>query len=319
MLAACRVLPRDELRQVGRERRFDRQLAAVDGMREADPVRVQEHPLQPLLGELLVPREIAVLVVAGERKSEMREMDADLMRAPGFELGFEERERRVVRRPRRHATKDRARDTPVAVDAHAPLAVTGDPRLQRQLHAAQRIAPFAAHEHEVALVDLPVAQLRMKRSQRSALLRDQQHARRVAVETVDELEKRRVRARVAQPLDHPEGNAAAAVHGEPGRLVERDQRVVLVEDRRNGERPRERPRPPRLRRGRPDRRNAQFIPAREPSVRPDATPIEPDLAAAQNPVNVAFRDAFQQFLQKIVDSLAVAVLSDYDPIYGILA
>jgi hypothetical protein len=34
---------------------------------------------------------------------------------------------------------------------------------------------------------------------------------------------------------------------------------------------------------------------------------------------VAFRDAFQQFLQKIVDSLAVAVLSDHDPIYGILA
>ena len=47
---------------------------------------------RPASGELLVEREIAVLVVAGDRKAEMREVHADLMRAAGLEFRLEQAE-----------------------------------------------------------------------------------------------------------------------------------------------------------------------------------------------------------------------------------
>src|SRR6266511_5810093 len=77
----------EKRRQIRRHRRFDRHFAAIRGMRERKPPCVQEHAFQTLLRERAVPREIAVLVVAGERKAQMREMHADLVRAAGLELG----------------------------------------------------------------------------------------------------------------------------------------------------------------------------------------------------------------------------------------
>ena len=204
-------------------------------MREADPVRVQEHPLQPLLRELLVPREVAVLVVAGERKAEVREMHADLVRAPGFELGFEERERRVVRpatstrggrscarRARRGSTRTRRSPSPVT------------PRLQRQLHAAHaRRAICRAPARSSACRPARRAAARAAPSARRA------SSRPAARPTCRGRAGGRARgtarpgARARSRSITPKRDAAAAVHREPGRLVERDQRVVLVQDRRS--------------------------------------------------------------------------------------
>src|ERR1700681_2650515 len=64
--------------ELQRERRLDLDLAFFHRMREGESARVQEHPLQALLGERLVPGEITVLLVAGERESEMCQVHADL-------------------------------------------------------------------------------------------------------------------------------------------------------------------------------------------------------------------------------------------------
>src|SRR5439155_15886010 len=98
-IACGRVETRDELREIGRERRLHDDFAAFDRMGKTDPVRVQEHALQSLLRQNLVPREIAVLVVSRERIAQMREVNPDLMRASGLELRFEQRERRIEIRP----------------------------------------------------------------------------------------------------------------------------------------------------------------------------------------------------------------------------
>ena len=149
---------------------------------------------------------------------------------PVIELRFEQRHRRIVARPCPDAAEHRLRNAPLTVDAHAPLAFAGHEALERELDPAHRVAPLAAHQHVVALVDLTIAQLRMEARQRRTLLGDEQHAGRVAVEPVHELEKACVGSGVAQPLDDAELDAAAAVHREARRLVERDQRIVLVED-----------------------------------------------------------------------------------------
>src|SRR3990170_5011083 len=76
--------------QLPRQGGLQYQRRAALGMRDHDLACVQEHVLQSLPRELLVERKITILVVAGDGKSEMGEMHADLMSAPGLEFGFEQ-------------------------------------------------------------------------------------------------------------------------------------------------------------------------------------------------------------------------------------
>src|SRR3989454_12717717 len=80
----------DESREIGRQRRLDGQQSFFGRMRQRQSPRVQEHPPQTLFCERLVPGEVAILIVARQRKPEMRQMHANLMGAPGRELGFEQ-------------------------------------------------------------------------------------------------------------------------------------------------------------------------------------------------------------------------------------
>ena len=179
---------------------------------------------------------------------------------------------------------------------------------------------LSAHQHDVALVERPLAQLLVQRDQRGALLRDQHRARRVAVEPMDELEKARVGPRRAHLLDEPGRDPAAAVDRQPGRLVDDNEHVVLEQDRhldglagagRDGAR----------RRGRrgPHRRDPDDVAQDEPRVGPDAPLVHADLPAAQDPVDVALGNALEDAGQEIVDALPGGVVADGKPIHGFLA
>src|SRR5439155_5920955 len=84
-----RVQPFDERREVARQRRLELELPRLRRMRQREAPRVQEHPFETLLRQRFVPGEVTVLVVPCQRKIEMREMNADLMRAAGVQFGFE--------------------------------------------------------------------------------------------------------------------------------------------------------------------------------------------------------------------------------------
>src|SRR6185369_3310339 len=114
---------RDVRSELRRKRRLDGHFAAIHRMRKADPARVQEHPLQPVARERLVPCEIAVLVVARERESDVCEMNADLMRATGLELRLQQRLGGLPFRPDFRAPHDRARKPAGGVDPDPPLAL----------------------------------------------------------------------------------------------------------------------------------------------------------------------------------------------------
>ena len=74
------------------------------------------------------------------------------------------------------------------------------------------------------------------------------------------------------------------------------------------------------RRGRrPDRRDPQLVAGRKPRVRPDLSAVHANLAAAQDPVDVALGNALQDLDEVIVDALPLAVLGHCKPIHSILA
>src|ERR1700693_2848534 len=170
-------------------------------MREGESARVQEHPLQALLGKRLVPGEIAVLLVAGERESEMRQVYPDLVRPSGMKLGFEQTHGRVDVGPYPAAIEHRFRGLPAGLfDPHSALAGTGQVFGQRQRHLPLGIAPLALDQYLVALVDAAFAKRGMKPDQSGSLFGDQQNSRGVAVEAVDKLQKLRRRSRRAHLL-----------------------------------------------------------------------------------------------------------------------
>jgi hypothetical protein len=182
---------------------------------------------------------------------------------------------------------------------HAAVAGVGHVLVQRKAQRPRRPAPVAGHDREIALADPSVAHRRVHRGQRRALAGDQQHPRCLAVDPVHQLEQPRLRPRRAQPLDHPEVDPAAAVHGHAGRLVDRQQRIVLEQDRellRRG-------RVGRVAGGRADRRDPDQVPLRQPMLGRHATLVHPDLAAAHDPVDVALGHALELAEQEVVQPL----------------
>ncbi len=251
----------------------------------------------------------------------MREMHADLVRAAGQQLRLEQRQRRIVVVPHAEAAEDRLRVLrAVVLDAHAPLAFARRELREREPDAALLVAPASAHQHDVPLVERRLAQLFVQRDERRALLREQHRARRVAVEPVDELEEARVRPRGAHLLDEPGRDPAAAVDRQSGRLVDDNERVVLVQDRHLDGLPgtgRDRTNC-RGRRG-PHRRHAHDVPEREPRIGADASLVHAHLTAAHDPVDVALRNALEDAGQEVVDALPRGVVADGEPIHGFLA
>ncbi len=60
-------------------------------------------------------------------------------------------------------------------------------------------------------------------------------------------------------------------------------------------------------------------PEHEPRIRFHPQPVDPDLAAAQDSIDVAFGDAFEHPHQEIVDALAGSGLVDRKAVHSILA
>jgi hypothetical protein len=204
-------------------------------------------------------------------------------------------------------------------DFYPTLAIAGQIFFQRQRDRADRVPPFASDENMVALVDPAFAQFRVQPGQRQAFFGNQQHARGVAVEAMNEFQKFCIGTRIAQPFNQAKAHTAAAVDGETGGLVERDQRVVFVEGRRNGSRSGQGPRSPLCSHRCADWWHAESITRYQTRIRANAQPVYPNLAAAQDPVDMAFGHALQNFQQVIVDPLPLRLFADYKPVDSILA
>ena len=127
------------------------------------------------------------------------------------------------------------REALVAAGRHPPRRrIAAD----AQVDAIARRARRAVDDREVVLVDRPPRHRARQRRVDRRRLRDQHDPRGVAIEAMDEMDAAAAPARRAvreQRVHQRAGRIALRrVHDEPGRLVDGEERVVLVE---HGERP----------------------------------------------------------------------------------
>ena len=268
---------------------------------------MKEHALQSCFGERTIPREVSVLVIARQWESNVREMHADLMRAPGEEFRFEQRQGRIVITPDFDPPESRRGLAPeIVVHAHAPLPLARGELVEREPNRSLLVAPIAPHQHEIAFVHFAITQLAMKLDQRGTALRHDQHSRGLAIEPMHKLEETRLRPCGAKRLDQPMRHPAPPVHRQPGGLVHDDELVVLEDDR---DLLRDCGAAPCRDVGGPHRRHADRVTGREAGLGTYALAVEANLARAQDPIDVTLRHAFQHTRQVVVDALAGRLLA----------
>ena len=166
--------------------------------------------------------------------------------------------------------------------------------------------PLAQHHCRVILGHPPFAQLFVQGDQCAAFLGQQQHPGSIPVQPVHQFQKTQQRALRPQLLDHPEAHTAATVNCHTGGLVQRDDGVVFKQDgflelgvRR---------RLVLLAFGQSQRRQAQFVARFQPVFRLCAPFVDPDLAATQDTIDVAFRHTFKYLKQVVIDPLTSVFL-----------
>ena len=240
-----------------RQRRLELDRLAARGMHETQPPRVQEHPVEAQRRDQLaarerpVEREIAVLRIAGDRMARVGEMNPDLVRAAGLDRHVEQAE--VGEAPRHPNQADRAPAALVVlVDGPDVAAAVGERVLaQGDVDHLERLGPGADDERRIGLADRATrrarAQVVLQLDQRRARLGDEEQARGLLVEPMDELEER-VRA----------GRAASARSRRSSRRCRRGPRRRPACRCRRSHRPRgrRRTRAPALPDARCDRRRA---------------------------------------------------------------
>jgi hypothetical protein len=136
--------------------------------------------------------------------------------------------------------------------------------------------------------------------ERGTFFGDDKNTRSLPVDPMDQLEQSCLGSGSPKLLDHPEAHPAAAVHRNACRLVDHQQCIVLEQDRELLARDRR----DRIGRCHPDRRDPDHIAKHKSAFGADTGAVDPDLAAADNPVDPTLRDALEQADQKIVESLA---------------
>ena len=197
--------------------------------------------------------------------------------------------------------------------AHSHRALTAGARVGQQRHVDELAAelPASDDEHQVTLVHQAFAQQFVQRAQGRRSACHEQDAARVAIETMRELEGL-LWSRRAQRLDDAETEPAAAVHREPGRLVEREHALVLMDDGRTDARDEFRRHARRCtggallgaRRTLVDRGYTEAVTRREALLRARAPAIDAHFALADQPEDPGARDGREQARQGLVEALA---------------
>ena len=143
---------------------------------------MQKHALQTLLGQALVQVEVAVFVIAHNGMALAGQVDANLVRAPGFDGHLQQGHgRQTLQGARRQAlahTHQRQGRHGIGVvgggHAHAPLAIGQQVFVQRQVNHLLAGRPVALHQSQVGFACGALAELVLQRQQGGALFCHQQ-------------------------------------------------------------------------------------------------------------------------------------------------
>lgn len=217
--------------QVGRERACDLDARARDGVWKRDARGVQR------VAGKSIARAAAIDFVAGHRKSDKREMRPDLMLAPGHGTARDEPGRSSSRDEghmrdrfsRRHliARGDHLAAEGTVGTCHVLIARDRDVDRDSFADAPRR---FGAHDRRVSFLDEPTRKGPLEDARRIDAAGNDHAAGRFAVEAVRDL-KRLTRESSDERVDERSRlESAARVHREERRLVDDEERRILIED-----------------------------------------------------------------------------------------
>jgi hypothetical protein len=229
----------------------------------------------------------------------MRGMHADLVGAPREKVGMQH----AVSAHMAHEHEHGARREAAACHLDASIAARKQVLLQGYVDFAPSFGEATLHQERINLAHRALADGGMKRDQGAALLGQQQDARGIAVEPVHQLEVFEPWPRQSHLFDDAAGNAAAAMHGDPGRLVDGEQVIVFAHDGRlkAGGRPGRRKHRVALRN--PYGRNPHPVADLHAIGGIDPSAIDPDLTGTHEAIDVLAGHALQHLEQHIVDTL----------------
>ncbi len=231
-------------------------------------------------------------------------MHADLVRAPGAQLGVDQ----TVTAKTLLERDDGVRRLPVRVHLDAALAGLRGPFGQGQLDVLAIVHPVALDQRVVMLVAPALAQHGVQGQQRAALLGDHQQPGRLAVQPVHQFQELCVGTGRAQLLDYAERHAAAPVDRHAGGLVHHQHRIVFKHDGEFG-----RGHGPGLAGvGQAQGRNADHIALLHPVIDLDASLVDAHFAAPDGLVDMRLGHPLAQPHEEVVQALAGVLGAHFD-------
>src|SRR5581483_5352024 len=256
----------------------------------------------------------AILPITQDRTADLRAMHAELMRSPGARP--QRQQGRPVARLLDHAEVSQRLLAVLVIDLHGLAIARAGTLGERQVDRSFGPRRHADHDGPVELLGFAVAETLGQALGRLTGAGDQQQPRGILVEAMDQpwpigiAEAQRVEHAVDMAL-----GAAAALHREPRRLVERDHPVVAMDDElldlgrlAIGNR---RPLARLGRRRRSDAgRQAHGLPLLDPVLALDALAVEPYLAGAQELLQRAMTQIREMPLEPAVEPQARLVAGD---------
>ncbi len=198
---------------------------------------------------------------------------------------------------------------------NTPLSIGQQVFVQRLVQHLQPGWPTPPDQSQIGLAGFALAKLILQRLQGTFLFGDQQKTAGFAIQPMNQFKETGVRARSAQLLNHPEADTAAPMHGHTRRLVQRQKRIVLMDNRKITPRHRKR----RLLSctfGQPDGGNAQHISSLHPVVCRNPALVAPHLPRTDDPIDVGLGNTLELPEQVVVQPLTGRVLVHKEMSHG---
>lgn len=202
------------------------------GKREGDGCRVE--PLPPDGRERRIPASFSVELVTDNRKAEVREVDANLVHAPG---DGEDVEKGVVGKPFPD-TESRFRGLPDAVARNGPTERVARRSFEREFHRPLVFCDHAVHERKVLFPDASLLEFSFQGGKHLRCPCHEEDAGGIPIETVDNPraqgifpDGREIGVPRHERIGHRGvGMSGAGVYRDTCRLIDHNELWVLMED-----------------------------------------------------------------------------------------
>ncbi len=289
-----------------RQRCFDLDHSAIQ--REAEPTCVQKQPTQAAGGNRMGGIQ-AVSAISRHGMADVPRMRADLMRAPG-------RRARIDQRPTGQALLYfKCGEGGLTFRRHhrMPLAMLPLGDIEGCINREPIGERTAEQEGAVVLAKIVGGQIGIECPQRRRILGQQQAARGFTVQSMDQIEPRRRRARQTGNIDEPVLKTGPTVNREPRGFVHHDHAGIFIEH-------------PRLETGwvgdvsaalRPALLHAHWwetnlVASFQAGIRASAFAVDPNLSRSDQAIHRGARQPPQLPAQKIVEASPGLGVRDLD-------